>query len=528
MMVTSSLPRLALLFTILAVITAVPACTPSPSIPVNTQEPAPSQEQAKEKNTAQKAKGAKQGQAPQKTKISGQNAQGNKQGQSSQNPQYVQVAPITVTGVNLLLGRPTDNSITLNVLSDKDREAFIEYGATQDSYDTKTAAINLISMTPAEILIDALQPNTQYYYRICYKTTGELQFTTGEEHSFNTQRTAGSDFVFTVEADYHRDQNSDPEEIEATFQNILHERPDFNMDLGDTFMGDKFATGYQDVVNRYAADRSYFGIFGSSVPLYLVNGNHEGESGWLLNGREVNLAVWATLARKLYYPNPYPDSFYSGSAKEEPLVGQRQSYYSWEWGDALFVVLDPYWYTATNPKHGAEADNWKWTLGFDQYTWLKNALETSNAKYKFVFTHHILGDMRGGVEWADLYEWGGENRSGAWEFDKMRPGWEEPVHQLMVKNGVTIVFQGHDHLYVKQEKDGIIYQEVPQPSGAPGMSGAINEGSYRSGVIYSSPGHLRVTVSAGGVMVDYVHTALPGDTSDKYKNGEVVYSYSMQ
>ena len=519
--------NLLLICTAMVIIPVVFACAPAQSIPVNTQGPAPSQDKAKEKNTAQKAKGDKQGQTPQKTKSPGQNAQGNKQGQSSQNPQYTQVAPITVTGVNLLLGRPTDNSITVNALSDKNREAFIEYGTTQGRYDAKTAAISLDSMAPTELVIDSLQPNTQYYYHLIYKTPAEQQFTTGEEYTFQTQRSPGSSFVFTVEADYHRDQNSDPGEIEATFQNILQEQPDFNMDLGDTFMGDKFATDYQDVVNRYAADRSYFGIFGSSVPLYLVNGNHEGESGWLLNGTENNLAVWAAKARKLYYPNPNPDGFYTGSTQDEPFVGQRQSYYSWEWGDALFVVLDPYWYTATNPKQGAEADNWKWTLGLDQYTWLKNALETSNAKYKFVFTHHILGDMRGGVEWADLYEWGGKNRSGNWEFDKMRPGWEEPVHQLMVKNGVTIVFQGHDHLYVKQEKDGIIYQEVPQPSVASGMSGAINEGSYKSGVTHSSPGHMRVAVSYTGVTVDYVHTALPGDTADKYKNGEVVYSYSI-
>ena len=34
-----------------------------------------------------------------------------------------------------------------------------------------------------------------------------------------------------------------------------------------------------------------------------------------------------------------------------------------------------------------------------------------------------------------------------------------PVHQLMVKNGVTIFFQGHDHLFARQERDGMVYQE---------------------------------------------------------------------
>ena len=37
---------------------------------------------------------------------------------------------------------------------------------------------------------------------------------------------------------------------------------------------------------------------------------------------------------------------------------------------------------------------------------------------------------------------------------------------LLVANKVNIVFHGHDHLFVKQDLDGIVYQEVPQPSAA--------------------------------------------------------------
>jgi hypothetical protein len=36
-----------------------------------------------------------------------------------------------------------------------------------------------------------------------------------------------------------------------------------------------------------------------------------------------------------------------------------------------------------------------------------------------------------------------------------------PIHQLLLENHVTTVFHGHDHLFAKQELDGIIYQEVP-------------------------------------------------------------------
>jgi len=40
----------------------------------------------------------------------------------------------------------------------------------------------------------------------------------------------------------------------------------------------------------------------------------------------------------------------------------------------------------------------------------------------------------------------------------------KPIHTLMTENNGTIFFHGHDHFYGKQDEDGIVYQEVPQPS----------------------------------------------------------------
>ena len=46
------------------------------------------------------------------------------------------------------------------------------------------------------------------------------------------------------------------------------------------------------------------------------------------------------------------------------------------------------------------ADPWESTIGDAQYQWLKHTLEESEAKYKFVFAHHVLGTDRGAVEMA--------------------------------------------------------------------------------------------------------------------------------
>ena len=96
----------------------------------------------------------------------------------------------------------------------------------------------------------------------------------------------------------------------------------------------------------------------------------------------------------------------------------------------------------------------------------------------------------------------------------------------MVQHGVTIFFQGHDHLYARQERDGVVYQEVPNPADQGYV--AYNQEHYRSGVTLANSGHLRVTVSAEEVKVDYVRCYLPKDETDKQKSGEVAHSYTVR
>ncbi len=129
---------------------------------------------------------------------------------------------------------------------------------------------------------------------------------------------------------------------------------------------------------------------------------------------------------------------------------------------------------------------------------------------------------KGGVEGAIYYELGGYNSDGSWGFDVNRPTWDTPIHDLMVENGVTIYFHGHDHGFAKQELDGIVYQECPTPSDA-SYSPVGPKAGYVSGDILPNSGHLRVTVSVSEVTVEYVRAYLPGDGT----NGEVAYSYSI-
>jgi hypothetical protein len=291
-----------------------------------------------------------------------------------------------------LLGRPTDQSVTINALAYNDLEVYFEYGNEPSHYPNQTDVKLFRGGEPIEVNINQLSPNTRYYYQMRYRQPGAVEFNVGEERTFHTQRPRGDAFTFAVEADPHLDEQSNPEIYQRTLQNILTDNPDFLLDLGDNFMLDKIpeiipgtSINYQEIMNRHLLLRGYYDSICHSVPLFLVIGNHEGELGWELNGTAENMAVWATIARKLYYPNPAPDHFYTGSTVVENFVGLRENYYAFEWGDALFVVLDPYWYTITKP--GKSSDNWDWTLGEQQYHWFRQTLENSDAAFKFVFCH---------------------------------------------------------------------------------------------------------------------------------------------
>jgi hypothetical protein len=293
-------------------------------------------------------------------------------------------------------------------------------------------------------------------------------------------------------------------------------------------MTDKYQP-YTAALPQYLAQRYYLSLIGRSSPLFLVLGNHDGEQGYRAGSpaETRSVPVWSAQLRTQYFPNPVPDDFYTGNATRDKLVGSLQDYYAWEWGDALFVVLDPYWFTLPQ---GGNSDNWKWTLGDAQYQWLKKTLETSRAKFKLVFVHQLVGGLdsngRGGAEAARFFEWGGYNLDSSYGFAANRPGWAMPIHQLLVQNNVNIVFHGHDHLFVKQDLDGIVYQEVPQPSAARSdATGSALAYGYVSGDVLPSSGHLRVTVSPSNVMVEYVRAYLPKDENAQRKNGQVDYTY---
>ena len=433
----------------------------------------------------------------------------------------------------VLLGAPEDTRLRVKLHSDT------QSGTVQLSWglasvdESRSTAATLVAGEPLELRVEGLQPDSAYRWRLAFTPTGAAGATNSPEYRWRTARRKGSTFTFTIQADSHLDENSDADIYRRTLDNILVSSPDFHIDLGDTFMTEKHSDALtalvlpastQSIVNaRYVLERGYFGRVTHSVPLFLANGNHDAELGWLYNGVADSLPVWATKARQRYFLNPMPGAFYSGDLNVEPYTGERAAWYAWTWGDALFVVLDPFW----NSKASANKDAWSMTLGERQYRWLEALLQSSTATHKFIFLHNLVGgldgQMRGGIEAAPYYEWGGRNADGTAGFATKRAGWTAPIHDLLVKNRVTAVFHGHDHFYARQVLDGVVYQLVPQPSAKNSSNATTLASDYRyaSGTFVGSSGHLRVTVSPSQVTTEYVRTWLPMAENATQVNGQV-------
>jgi len=468
-----------------------------------------------------------------------------------------------------MLGRPTDSSVAINIVVSEPAVLYAEYGPGPDVYnemsDSLDVAFDVNSVNSAEIILKGLSPGTTYHYRVMCRGNDRRGYREVARGRFRTLRPPLERFAFTIQADTHLNSLLRSASVKKArlyslvLENVLADEPDFHMDMGDFagtewYIGGKAAT-VNAALERYLLQRLFLGRISPWVPFYLVIGNHEGEQGWRRGREGDSLEVVGTLARKALIPNPYPDGFYTGSIEETDCCGLRENYYAWEWGDALFVVLDPFWYTMSMPHRtgGYESsdDAWDWTLGLDQYNWLYETLRGSDATWKFVFSHHVTGGYRyrgdtiypygrGGIVVAKYkvagepsFEWGGEDENGIYVFEEKRPGWSAgAVHDLMVAEGVAVFFHGHDHVYVYETLDGIVYQACPQPANHAYSDGFYQPEVYR-GIKVNNSGHIRVSVSPDSIRVEYVRAVLPEDEpliedGVEVRNGEVSHSYTLK
>ena len=379
------------------------------------------------------------------------------------------------------------SSIQVDLNSSADLKVYIEYGFQKSKYSKKTSIVNIVKSQLKSLVLSDLPADTAVFFRVRYCLIGRSTYLSLPAIQTKTSSSTANS-TFAIQADPHMDENSSADVYNGTLNQIVAAAPAFLMDLGDIFMVDKLADKSESNIRaRFVLMKDFYKKLGS-VPLKICLGNHDGELGY----SKFNTKIY----RKEYFPEETYDL----------------AYYSFTGPDQLHVVLDPFTYTTKNPTSAG----WEWTLGKKQYDWLVETLTNSTATHKFVYIHHLLvGDAqsRGGVEIAKYNEWGGQNKDGSAGFAANRPGWAKPIHQLLIDTKVSFVFKGHDHLYVKQELDGIIYQTVPQPS-HPGEKLDVKQYGYLSGKGIGGSGFIKVSTESNVAKVEFVK--FDGSIGDSY------------
>lgn len=353
----------------------------------------------------------------------------------------------------------------------------IDWGAAEGELTRSTDERTAEESGPALTVIDGLEAGTRYWYRLATRT-GDT-WTTGTVASCVTPRKSGQAFSFVIEADPHLDESSSYPVYKRNLALMSSLNPDFIMDLGDTSMIEKLTLTEEQAEARYAEFRSLWASPAARAPFFMVLGNHDGEYGWK-SRRDALPVETARELRRTYLPNPAP--------QESPYyTGISDTAYAFQWGDALIMVLDPFSYTLKKAKDDPSG----WTLGEEQLAWLGKTLTESTAKYRFLFIHHLVGgsgsDNRGGAEAAGLGEWGSR------------------IEALLIQGKVDVVFHGHDHFYAREERKGIVYQLVPQPSlGVRQNSETLAKDYGYGGDILPSPGFLLVSVTPESATVEFL------------------------
>ena len=171
--------------------------------------------------------------------------------------------------------------------------------------------------------------------------------------------------------------------------------PDFVIDSGDLING--YATELRNIETMW--DRFDAVVKAFKVPLVMVPGNHD---------------IWDTNSDRIYRRR------------------YGKTYFSFTHKDVHFIILN----SETRDKDGQPTER---IIG-DQLRWLANDLaEHKNAKATFVFLHQPL--------WQGFHIGEGNGKH-----------WMEDVHPILAKHGVSAVFGGHSHKYVKFPAiDGVPY-----------------------------------------------------------------------
>lgn len=231
---------------------------------------------------------------------------------------------------------------------------------------------------------EGLAPGTKYQYRVGDKDTGVWS----EIGYFTTSDPNEDEANFIVIADVQASNEENFRMAADVMKQAVKIMPDYEfvVNLGD-FVNDCTNEEWDSYFNNFAFSNM-------NTTLIPVAGNHEGNLQWF----------------------KFNNMFNIGEAEGSPVI--TGCYYSFDWGDAHFAVLN---------------SNDMYPMTEAQVNWLINDMNASDAQWKIVLSHRALYSAGKNINKPDTII--------------MRNKLIPVIDEL----GIDIVFAGHDHMYFRTE-----------------------------------------------------------------------------
>jgi acid phosphatase type 7 len=271
----------------------------------------------------------------------------------------------------------------------------VAYGTTLSYGSVVTDAA---SVTEHEIKIQSLLPNTKYFYQIG-TTTLVLQ---GDANNWvKTAIPLGStDFTVWVTGDFGSGSTGQTAVRDSYISYVGANTANFWIWLGDNAYSSGFASEYNSYV---------FGVYPQimkNLPIFPALGNHDySQSGY-------HSATSLGTAFEYFNAFTMPTNAELGG-----VASTTEKYYSYNFGNAHFIVLDSY---------GSFNNS-----GSAMYQWLQSDLAANTQKWTVCYFHH------------PPYSKGTHNSDTETELMDMR----QNIVPLLEQYNVDLVLSGHSHTY---------------------------------------------------------------------------------
>jgi Calcineurin-like phosphoesterase/Purple acid Phosphatase, N-terminal domain len=324
--------------------------------------------------------------------------------------------PIVMRGAYLQMLSPS--SVTVRWQTDIATNSKVDFGTTM-AYGTSTN--NATVTTEHEVQVSGLTANTKYFYQIGTSTIA-IQGTAS--NFFKTGISPGSsNFKVWVTGDYGVSALGHPDQIAVrnAYQTHVGATPaDFWIWLGDNAYSSGTALEYTQNVFNVHTDLL------KSLPVFPSLGNHD-------YGNQPYLSA-STLTTNWEYFSAFT---LPTNAELGGVASNTEKYYSYNYGNAHFVVIDSW---------GAPS-----TVGGTMYNWLQSDLLANTKKFVVCYFHnppYSKGTHDTDNSMTDLPS-----------FDI-----RQNLMTLMENNNVDLVLSGHSH----------VYERSPLVRGHTGVSNTFN------------------------------------------------------